>query len=134
MPAKISLLQNVATAISSLHRVNIVHGDLKFDNALLEKKSTSDYIARVIDFDSSYFSEKPPSVEEIMGDPPYYSPELLDYVQRRDEDPLKLTVKSDIFALGIVFNQYLCGKIPEFKGDHQYLSEGTRVECFVNKM
>lgn len=126
LPAKISLLQNVVTAISSLHRVNIVHGDLKFDNALLEKKSTSEYIARVIDFDSSYFSEKPPSIEEIMGDPPYYSPELLNYVQRRDEDPLKLTVKSDIFALGIVFHQYLSGKFPEFKGDHQYLSEAVR--------
>lgn len=126
LSVKISLLQNVTTAVSSLHRVKIVHGDLKFDNALLEKKSKLEYIARLIDFDSSYFSEKPPSVEEIMGDPPYYSPELLNYVQRRDEDPSKLNLKSDIFALGIVFHQYLSGKIPDFKGDHQYLSEAVR--------
>lgn len=132
LPVKISLLQNVTTAVSSLHRVKIVHGDLKFDNALLEKKSTTEYIARLIDFDSSYFSENPPSVEEIMGDPPYYSPELLNYVQGRDEDPLKLTLKSDIFALGIVFHQYLTGKMPEFEGDHQYLSEAVRSGFIVS--
>ena len=125
--AKIRLLQNVCTAVSSLHQQRIVHGDLKIDNALLEKGSGDEpFIARLIDFDSSYFSEKPPIVDEMMGDPPYYSPELLNYVQKLDDDPSKLTTKSDIFALGVVFHQYLAGEMPEFPDAHKYLCEAVR--------
>ena len=125
--AKIRLLQNVCTAVSSLHQQRIVHGDLKIDNALLEKGSGDEpFIARLIDFDSSYFSEKPPIVDETMGDPPYYSPELLSYIQKKVEDPSKLTTKSDIFALGVVFHQYLAGEMPEFPDGHQHLCDAVR--------
>lgn len=124
---KIRVLQNVATAVTSLHNQKIVHGDLKLDNALLEKGSGDDpYIARLIDFDSSYFSGEPFSVDEMVGDPPYYSPELLNYIQRHEKDPTSLTIKSDIFALGIVFHQYLTGEPPAFPDPHQYVCEAVR--------
>lgn len=129
---KIRLLQNVCTAVTSLHNQKIVHGDLKVDNALLEKSAGDEpFIARLIDFDSSYFSQKPPVVDEMMGDPPYYSPELLDYVQKRDVVPSKLTTQSDIFALGIIFHQYLTGEMPEVGGDHKYLCEAVRAGYVV---
>lgn len=124
---KIRVLQNVATAITSLHNQRIVHGDLKLDNALLEKGSGDDpFIARLIDFDSSYFSGEPFSVDEMVGDPPYYSPELLNYIQRHEKNPASLTTKSDIFALGIVFHQYLTGEPPPFPDPHQYVCEAVR--------
>jgi serine/threonine protein kinase len=129
---KIRLLQNVSTAVTSLHNQNIVHGDLKVDNALLEKGTGENpFIARLIDFDSSYFSGKPYEVDEMVGDPPYYSPELLNYVQKHETDTSKLTTKSDIFALGIVFHQYLTGKPPAFPESHQYLCEAVRAGHIV---
>lgn len=127
LESKIRLLQNVATAVSSLHRQGIVHGDLKVDNALLEKGSEADtLIARLIDFDSSYFSGEPFIVDEMVGDPPYYSPELLNYIQKREKSPASMTTKSDIFALGIVFHQYLTGEMPSFPNEHQYTCEAVR--------
>lgn len=132
LPQKIRLLQNVSTAVTSLHRQNIVHGDLKVDNALLEEGTGDNpFIARLIDFDSSYFSGKPYDVDEMVGDPPYYSPELLDYVQKRETDATKLTTKSDVFALGIVFHHYLVGTPPPFPDDHQYLCEAVRAGHIV---
>ena len=129
---KIGLLQNVCTAVSTLHRKKIVHGDLKVDNALLEKSGSDElFIARLIDFDSSYFAQKPPAVDEMMGDPPYYSPELLNYVQEKDDDHSKLTTQSDMFALGLVFHQYLTGNMPSFAGDHKYVCEAVRAGYVV---
>jgi len=125
--SRIKLLQNVTTAVQSLHNQRIVHGDLKVDNALLEKGSEADtFVARLIDFDSSYFSGEPFIVDEMVGDPPYYSPELLNYVQKRDTSPSSLTTKSDIFALGIVFHQYLTGEMPSFPNEYQYTCEAVR--------
>lgn len=127
LPQKIGLLQNVSTAVTSLHKQRIVHGDLKVDNALLEKSGgDGSFIARLIDFDSSYFSGEPYEVDEMVGDPPYYSPELLNYVQKRETNPLSLTPKSDIFALGIVFHQYLTGESPSIPDEHQYACEAVR--------
>jgi serine/threonine protein kinase len=127
LPQKIRLLQNVATAVTSLHRQSIVHGDLKVDNALLERTGADgDLVARLIDFDSSYFSGDPYEVDEMVGDPPYYSPELLNYVQKRETNPRTLTVKSDVFALGLVFHQYLAGEPPSFPDDHKYACDAVR--------
>jgi serine/threonine protein kinase len=100
---------------------------LKLDNILIEKRHDGGLIARVIDFDSSYIAKEPPSSDDILGDPPYYSPELLDYIQGRI-DGVNLGVTSDIFSLGIVFTQYLTGEKPTWTGDHNYLSEAVRAD------
>ena len=123
---KIRLLQNVSSALQGMHTQRIIHGDLKIDNVLLEKGPAGSFTARVIDFDSSYIAGAPPTVDNMMGDPPYYSPELLNYVQGKDEDPKKLSVASDIFALALVFHQYLTGEFPELPSEHKYACEAVR--------
>ena len=123
---KIRLLQNVSSALQGLHAAGIVHGDLKIDNVLLEKNKEGTFTARVIDFDSSYIAGAPPDIDNMMGDPPYYSPELLNYVQGKDKDPKKLSVASDMFALAIVFHQYLTGEFPKLPSEHNYACEAVR--------
>jgi len=123
---KIRLLQNVSSALQGMHNQKIIHGDLKIDNVLLEEGSKGSFTARVIDFDSSYIAGAPPDIDNMMGDPPYYSPELLNYVQGKDDDPMKLSVASDIFALALVFHQYLTGEFPELPRDHKYACEAVR--------
>lgn len=123
---RLNLCINVATALQSLHKATIVHGDLKMENILIEKSADGGYTARVIDFDSSYIEGEPPIADEILGDPPYYSPELLDYIQGR-VGAEKLTTASDIFSLGIVFSRYLTGNRPMWSDtSHNYLAEAVR--------
>jgi serine/threonine protein kinase len=122
---RITLCINVCSALQSLHSNSIVHGDLKLDNILLQKSTDGGYLAKVIDFDSSYVVGEPPSSEEILGDPPYYSPELLDFIQERGASA-SLTTASDIFSLGIVFCEYMTGQKPAWTGEHNYLAEAVR--------
>lgn len=122
--ARITLCLNVCTALQSLHNNSIVHGDLKLDNILIEKHSDT-FTAKVIDFDSSYVVGNVPKSTEIMGDPPYYSPELLNYIQEKAAAD-KLTTSSDIFSLGIAFCEYLTGSKPKWSGSHGYMAEAVR--------
>lgn len=107
------LMQTAAGALFSVHSKNIVHSDLKLKNVLLVRNAAGNYVAKLIDFDSSYFvNEKP---EEIVGTIDYYSPELGAYADAeddREELEKKITDKSDIFSLGLIFHFYLSGGLP----------------------
>ena len=108
------LLLTAAGALLTIHSKNIVHSDLKLKNVLLFKTSSNVYVAKLIDFDSSYFADDKP--DEIVGDIIYYSPELGAYSDAeddREELGKKLTTKSDIFSLGLIFHFYLTGTLPE---------------------
>lgn len=104
----------VCHSIKILHDLNIVHGDLKPDNILIKKKD-SVLIGKLIDFDDSYFSGNPPKERDsLVGTPEYYSPEQAAYIMDEDEriDGCTLTLKSDIFTLGIILCEYFTGKKP----------------------
>lgn len=108
------LMQTAAGALFSVHSKRIIHSDLKLKNVLLVRNSTGNYVAKLIDFDSSYFVDKKP--EEIVGTIDYYSPELGAYADAeddREEMGKNLTEKSDIFSLGLIFHYYLSGELPK---------------------
>nr|MBR6778035.1 protein kinase [Clostridia bacterium] len=117
MEAKKTLMLTAAGALGTVHGQNIIHSDLKLENVLLVKNEFSGkYVAKIIDFDSSYFVGDIP--DEVRGDLRFYSPELQRYTdaeedEERDELKPTLTVKSDIFSLGIIFHLYLTGEFPE---------------------
>ena len=95
---RLLVLLTVAHSLRLLHAANIVHGDLRPENVLLKKTITGDYAAKLIDFDSSYFSGNPPPRQELVGDPIYYAPEVGRYVEAADgADASLLTTQSDIF-------------------------------------
>lgn len=113
---RVLILRTVAHSLRILHRENIVHGDLKPTNILIKETETGHLTTKLIDFDNSFFSGSPPSnLEEVVGDMVYYSPELGRYVQGdTDIEPNDLQLNSDIFALGLIYCQYLIGQMPEF--------------------
>ena len=113
---RLLILKTVAHSLGVLHKRNIVHGDLKPDNILIKQTATGNYTAKLIDFDNSYFSGKPPELlEDVVGDMVYYSPELALYIKGADSiKSADLQVKSDIFALGLIYNQYMNGSLPRF--------------------
>jgi serine/threonine protein kinase len=111
-PAQLVLLKTVAHSLKILHNLRIVHSDLKPSNVLV-KRTELGYTTKLIDFDSSYIAGNPPPPEEIVGTMNYYSPELVRYIQG-SAAPGELTEASDIFALGLIYAEYLTGAMPSF--------------------
>jgi serine/threonine protein kinase len=115
-PAQLVLLKTVAHSLKILHDLRIVHSDLKPGNVLV-KRTELGYTTKLIDFDSSYIAGNPPPPEEIVGTMNYYSPELVRYIQG-SAAPGELTEASDIFALGLIYAEYLTGAMPPFDPAH----------------
>ena len=104
------IMKTAAGAMFNIHRKNIVHSDLKLSNVLVARNTMGKLVAKIIDFDRSYFiNDIRPN--DIGGDQAFMSPELtLCFVTDMAEDSLKLlSPKSDVFSLGLVFHQYLTG-------------------------
>jgi eukaryotic-like serine/threonine-protein kinase len=123
LPTRILILKTITHSLNILHKGDIVHGDLKPDNILIKQTKTGNFTAKLIDFDNSYFSGNPPEMsEDLVGDMAYYSPETARYIQQSETiNPDELTTLSDIFALGLLFCQYLTGKMPDFHQEkYQY--------------
>lgn len=111
---RLLLLKTMTHSLQILHKANIVHGDLKPANILIKAKDES-FIAKLIDFDNSFFSQHPPRPDEIVGDMVFYSPEYLRFVKRDEKvDGRSLTTRSDVFALGLIFSLCLTGSMPNF--------------------
>ncbi|GAA2593314.1 hypothetical protein GCM10010399_24890 [Dactylosporangium fulvum] len=115
-PTQLVLLKTVAHSLKILHDLRIVHSDLKPSNVLI-KRTELGYTTKLIDFDSSYIVGSPPPPEEIVGTMNYYSPELVRYIQG-SAAPGELTEASDIFALGLIYAEYLTGAMPPFDPAH----------------
>ena len=114
MDTKKLLMMTAAGALASVHGKGIIHSDLKLPNVLLVKNPRGTYVAKLIDFDSSYPVDNKP--DEIVGTPDYYSPELGRYVVSEDyseENKKTITEKTDIFSLGLIYHFYLTGDFPE---------------------
>ena len=110
---RLVLMKSVAHSLKILHDLRIVHGDLKPSNILV-KRTELGYTSKLIDFDSSYIAGNPPPATEIVGTINYYSPELLGYIQEAGVQPGELGVASDIFALGLIYTEFLTGAVPPF--------------------
>ncbi|WP_306369538.1 serine/threonine protein kinase [Nocardiopsis sp. CC223A] len=115
---KAILLKTLGQSLRLLHGIDIVHGDLKPDNVLIQRPTVF-HTAKLIDFDDAYISGSPPPREEVAGDALYVSPEWLSYV-KEDEGvgPEHLTTASDIFALGLLTHLYLTGALPSYTDAH----------------
>lgn len=114
------LLKAITYSMISVHDKGIVHSDLKPDNVLLKRTEKGSCTAKLIDFDSGYFAYEVP--EEIEGDQVYFSPEAVLINAGRKEVPI--SVKADVFALGLLFHQYWCGELPYFEREkYNYASD-----------
>lgn len=116
------ILKVLAQSLSKLAENNIVHADLKPDNLIFKKTVNNFFTVKIIDFDASYIESNPPFGDEIQGDFVYFAPET--FIAMCEED-IRLTSKVDVFALGIIFHQILCGELPRFSSEYDYVYEAV---------
>ncbi|MGP4110340.1 protein kinase domain-containing protein [Streptomyces sp. 4N509B] len=108
------LLRTLMTSLRLLHDIDVVHGDLKPANVLVQKRPGQRFhSAKLIDFDDSYVAGHPPGRTEIAGDSVYGAPEWRRYVQGDETvSGRDLTTAVDVFALGLMTHLYLTGSLP----------------------
>jgi hypothetical protein len=97
----IGIVYKCAKALHYAHSRGVVHRDIKPSNILL----TQDGDVRIVDFGIALVSDSDVSrLEGVAGSPAYMSPEQ---VQGHDLDP-----RSDLYSLGAVMYEMLCGHRP----------------------
>jgi len=103
----VRIATEVASALDSAHRHNVIHRDIKPENILLHDGS-----ALVADFGIALAASKAGTrmtdTGLSLGTPHYMSPEQA--MGERD-----ITARSDVYALGCVLYEMLCGE-PPFTG------------------
>lgn len=106
------ILLPVCSVLDKAHSLGMVHRDIKTENIFLHQTSDGQ-VVKVIDFglakiyanntDSDLITLSKP--EEILGTPPYMSPEQW-------ENAFNVDARSDIYSLGITAYELLTGDVP----------------------
>jgi non-specific serine/threonine protein kinase/serine/threonine-protein kinase len=120
---KLELFVRVCEAVHHGHQKGIVHRDLKPSNILVGPNGNPRVIdfgvARATDSDMALTMQQT-DVGQLIGTVQYMSPEQC------EADPHDLDTRSDVYALGVVLYQLLCGRLP-YELEKTPIYEATRV-------
>lgn len=127
-----NLILKTAILLNKLHKCDVIHGDIKEQNILIDYNLTP----YLIDFDSSYTYSDIPNFNDIGGTEGYLSPEILLYQSLGDEKlKAEITERTDVFSLGIVFYRWWTALFPSFDLECSSLAEARQLdkEIFFDK-
>lgn len=120
---RLELFALVCDAVHHANTKGIIHRDIKPGNVLVDSGGTP----KVIDFGVARApdSELAPATlqtqaDHLVGTLQYMSPEQCDL------DPAELDARSDVYALGVVLYELLCGRLP-YELSRANLSAATRI-------
>ncbi len=106
----VAIMIQVCRALAAAHAAGIVHRDIKPDNVFLHQWPGMRPLVKVFDFgvskarESSVRDGRITRQGQILGSPEYMSPEA-----SRGEE---VDARADIYAVGIMLYQLLCGDVP----------------------
>jgi tetratricopeptide (TPR) repeat protein len=109
-----NIMMQITAAISYIHSKSIIHRDLKTANIILIEKSDNPYFVKLLDFGIAK-TEGSTTITingGFLGTPSYMSPEQI-------LTPSEITMKSDVFSLGLLFYEMLTGINPFTGSTHQ---------------
>lgn len=101
-PEAVDILNDILSGVETLHENNVIHRDIKPENIII----SSDGIVKIIDYGIARTKKEGKSSDTtVLGTIGYAAPEQFGFSQT-DE-------KTDIYALGVLFNVMLTGHIPK---------------------
>lgn len=101
------IMEQLLSAVGYLHKVGILHRDLKLENILVDTNEDDYFQIKIIDFGASNFFKKNMSLKLKIGTPYYIAPEVLNK---------NYSYKCDIWSCGVIMYILLCGS-PPFDGN-----------------
>lgn len=113
----VSIMLQIARGMQAIHAAGIIHRDLKPENILISKSGD----VKIADFGIARTANAAKLTEHggVVGTIDYVSPEYILNSQ--------LDCRSDIYALGVLGYEMICGELP-FKGESVYSSMTKRLE------
>jgi len=111
LASAIDLFRGVAAAAAHAHSYGVVHRDLRPENVLLQPVGPQQVQPRVVDWGLAKIRDAQGSmgglttVQRSLGTPGYAAPEQI-------KDASSVTPASDVFALGVLLYELICGVAP----------------------
>lgn len=122
-----NIMKQVLSAVAYLHSKNIIHGDLKLDNILIDSSlyqgSTREkfFDIKLIDFGCSSFFARDKKYSGLIGTSYYIAPEVI----QNEYNQL-----CDIWSCGVIMYILLCGKPPFFGSTEEEILENIKKGTF----
>ncbi len=121
--ARLRLMATVCEAVHHGHQRGVIHRDLKPANILV----SADGQVKIIDFGVARATDSDIAVTTIrtevghlIGTLQYMSPEQC------DADPAAIDVRSDVYSLGVILYELVCGK-PPYEVAHSPIHQAARI-------
>ena len=119
---RLNLMVKICDAVHHAHQKGIIHRDLKPGNILVENSGQPKVLdfglARVTDSDAQ--ATRLTDMGQLMGTLAYMSPEQV------LADPYELDTRTDVYALGVILYELLCGQLP-YNVKRRLLHEAVQV-------
>mgnify|MGYP003729651115 CR=1 FL=1 len=109
--ARVALLARLCDAVEHAHRRGVIHRDLKPANILVEEVDDTAQ-PRILDFGVARLTDRETRTSEatapgeLLGTLAYMSPE------QTEGDPNAIDTRSDVYSLGVIGYEMLCGQLP----------------------
>ncbi len=120
---RLALFAGICDAVQYAHHKGVIHRDLKPDNILVDEHGAPkilDFgIARATDSDIQATTVHT-DIGQLIGTVPYMSPEQV------TGDPADVDPRSDVYSLGVVLYELLCGQLPHDLGKRS-VPEAVRI-------
>jgi serine/threonine-protein kinase/endoribonuclease IRE1 len=121
MPPETEVLLQLAKGLEYIHQMGLVHRGIKPENVLIRLNSTTrQVVMKWADFGlSKQVNERGTfTMSGVRGTHDYFAPEILKLLDEDsptdNEDKKRGTVKSDVFAEGLVFGYFISGGVHPF--------------------
>lgn len=139
---RIQLARDICRSVESVHRLGVIHCDLKPGNVIVTRGSRSNdadgspitWTVRPVDFGCSYDWHETVDGERVRkylshvaGTPGYICPELL---QASDDGGESMLVRAtiDVYSLGIMLFELVTGCVPWSREQYEKLRQGLTLE------
>ncbi|XP_046439709.1 probable serine/threonine-protein kinase irlC isoform X2 [Daphnia pulex] len=139
MPPDTEVLLQLAKGLEYIHQMGLVHRDIKPQNVLISLNfATRQVVMKWADFGfSKRVNERGSfSMSGVRGTYDYFAPEILKLLDEPSSDENEAqnrgTVKSDVFAEGLVFGYFISGGVHPFGKTSHQISVNVRTNELVN--